>query len=56
MKMVDIQKAIDQTHIILLEHSTCQDLCETLGTFNKYDHKRAMAAIIGYYMLGLANG
>lgn len=54
--MVDIKKAIDQTYIILMEHHSCQDSCERLGTSNEYDHIRAIAAIIGYYMLGLGNG
>jgi hypothetical protein len=56
MKMVDIQKAIDQTYIILMEHHSCEGWCKRLGTSNEYDHISAIAAIIGYYMLGLSNG
>jgi hypothetical protein len=56
MTMLELQKAINQTYIILMEHHKCQDSCKTLGTFNEYDHIQALAAIIGYYMLGLSNG
>jgi hypothetical protein len=56
MKMLELQKAIDQTYLILMEHHSCQDSCKTLGTSNEYDHLRGLAVIIGYYMLGLSNG
>jgi hypothetical protein len=54
--MVDISKVKNQVEIILLEHANCEKYCPSIGLTNKYDHQKALAIMIGYYVLGLSNG
>jgi hypothetical protein len=54
--MVDISKVCNQVEIILMEHNDCDKFCASIGLTNKYDHKKAIATMIGYYVLGLSNG
>jgi hypothetical protein len=54
--MVDISKVITQVEVILIEHDNCDKHCHSIGLTNRYDHKKAVANLIGYYVLGLSNG
>lgn len=55
-KMVDLSKVRTQVEYILFEHAECDKFCPSIGATNKYDHKRAIASMIAYYVLGLSNG
>jgi hypothetical protein len=54
--MVDLSKVRTQVEYILFEHAECDKFCPSIGVTNKYDHKRAIASMIAYYVLGLSNG
>jgi hypothetical protein len=54
--MVDISKVINQVEILLIEHANCDKHCSLIGLTNVYDHRKAVAGMIGYYVLGLSNG
>jgi hypothetical protein len=56
MKMVDIHRTIAQVNYILIEHADCKNTCDVFGTLDEFDHRKAVAAIIGYWVLGVSNG
>lgn len=55
-KMIDIQKAIQQTYTINAEHQNCDRRCLGDRQLDLEQHSKYVAHIIGYYMLGLTNG